>query len=339
MEKIGVVQYGLGPIGVSTVKLLLHKRGVAVVGAVDIDPAKAGKSLADVVGDGRLSGIEVVDRIEKVHVDSRVKVTIHATGSYVKDVLPQLREIASHGFHIISSCEELAYPWREHLEITRQIDRAARDYGVSILGTGVNPGFLMDTLAITLTGVCQRISKIECRRIQDAALRRLPFQRKIGAGLTLGEFQDKVNAGVVRHVGFRESIWMIADSLGWNLDKIDERVEPIIADRTLRSRFITVEKGQVAGIDQTAVGEQEGNEKIRLNLQAYLGCETPRDEVYIEGTPNLEMQIKGGVNGDIATAAMLVNTITKVVGAEPGLHTMRDLPIPSALLGDVRELL
>ncbi len=334
---IGIVQYGLGPIGISVLKLLLEKKGLEIVGAIDIDPEKIGKSLSDVTGEKDVPRIKVTNHIEDVRIENEIKVAIHATGSYIEDVFPQLKEISKQGFHIVSSCEELSYPWKEHPEIAYEIDRIAKDNEISILGTGVNPGFLMDALPIVLTGVCQRISRIECKRVQDASSRRLPFQKKIGAGLGLDDFQNKVNSGMIRHVGFRESLHMISDAMNWKLDKIVERVEPILAKKEVKSEFLLVEKGKVAGINQMAIGLKSGSELLKLNLQAYLGCKSPREEIRIEGLPNIEMEIKGGVHGDIATASILVNSISKIVNTKPGLHTMRDLAIPSALLGGIRE--
>jgi 4-hydroxy-tetrahydrodipicolinate reductase len=333
LKKIGVVQFGLGPIGISVIKLLVEKKDFEISGAIDIDPRKISRPLSALTGKKELSGINVAEKLRDIEVKNEVKVAIHTTGSYLKEVTPQLKEIADSGFHIVSSCEELSYPWREHQEFAKEINDFAKRNKISILGTGINPGFLMDTLIITLTGLCQKISKIECKRRQDASERRLPFQKKIGAGLTLGEFQKKVRSGLIRHVGFRESIWMIADSLNWNLDEITETTRPIIAEKRVKSKFLTVEKGHVIGIDQIARGILDNSEMIKLNLLAYLGCPYPKEEINIEGFPKIQMEIKGGVHGDFGTTSIIVNSIPKVIDSEPGLHTMRDLPIPSALLG------
>jgi 4-hydroxy-tetrahydrodipicolinate reductase len=338
LKKIGVVQYGLGPIGLSVTKLLTEKKNFEIVGAVDIDPKKICQPLSSLTGKKELSGIKVSENLEDIEINNEIKVAIHTTGSYLKEVTPQLKEIANSGFHIVSSCEELSYPWREHQKFARKINDFAERNKISILGTGINPGFLMDALVITLTGLCQKISKIQCKRIQDASERRLPFQKKIGAGLTPDEFQKKANSGLIKHVGFRESIWMIVDSLNWNLDRITETTRPIISEKRVKSKFLTVEKGLVTGIDQTAIGILKDSELIRLNLLAYLGCSYPKEEVSIEGFPKIQMEIKGGVHGDFGTSSIIVNSIPKIIDSEPGLHTMRDLPIPSALLGKKESL-
>ena len=226
-----------------------------------------------------------------------------------------------------------------HAELSRELDARAHKKGVTILGTGVNPGFVMDTLVVTTSGVCQEVKKIRSARIQDASVCRLPFQKKIGAGLTPAEFWAKVKEGTIRHVGFAESVAMIALALGWKLDKIEEKVEPKIAERTVASDHVKVEPGQVAGVDQNAWGISGGEQLITLNLQAYLGCRDPREWIVIEGRPPIELTIKGGIHGDIATSAVVVNCIPRVINARLRLATIKDLPVPSAWFGDSRQFI
>jgi 4-hydroxy-tetrahydrodipicolinate reductase len=262
---------------------------------------------------------------------------LHSTGSYLRDVKAQLLKIIDSGADLISTCEELAYPFLKHPGLSRELDTRARRKGVTVLGTGVNPGFVMDTLVVTTSGVCQEVKKIRSARIQDASVRRLPFQKKIGAGLTPAEFKAKVEEGTIRHVGFAESIAMIASALGWKLDRIEEKVEPKIAERTVAGDYVKVEPGQVAGVDQNAWGIRSGERLITLNLQAYLGCSDPREAIVIEGRPPIELTVKGGIHGDIATSAVVVNCIPRVLNSRPGLTTMKDLPVPSAWFGDLRQ--
>jgi len=202
-----------------------------------------------------------------------------------------------------------------------------------VLATGVNPGFAMDTLPIVLTAACQSVERVTVTRIQDARLRRLPFQQKVGAGLTTEQFQRRVAEGAVRHVGMTESIAMIADALGWRIDRISDEVQPKLAKVTISSEFLAVDPGYVCGIIQDGVGYREDQPAIRLHFEAYLGAPDPYDGVEIEGSPALSMRIAGGIQGDIATASMVVNSIPKVLAAAPGLHTMRDLPLPSFFPG------
>jgi 4-hydroxy-tetrahydrodipicolinate reductase len=230
---------------------------------------------------------------------------------------------------IVSTTEELAYPLWNQKRLAATIDAAARKARVAVVGTGVNPGFTMDALPITLTGVCEHVSAITVNRIQDARTRRLPFQQKIGAGLTRAQFQARVDDGRVRHVGLTESIAMIADAMGWKLDRVTDEIAPTIAELSVSSQFLTVEAGHVSGLIQDGVGYVGGEPLIRLHMEAYLGAPESYDSVDIEGTPRLSMKIAGGVHGDVATASITVNSIPRVLKAPPGLHTMRSLPIPS----------
>ncbi len=164
--------------------------------------------------------------------------------------MPQLEEVLKRRVPIVTTTEEAAYPAAHNRRLARRIDEAARKAKVAILGTGVNPGFTMDALPIALTAVCERVDSVEVHRVQDARVRRLPFQQKIGAGLTLEQFRRKVDEGSVRHVGFAESIQMIADALGWKLDKITDDVKPVVADGTVQSELLAVDAGYVSGIIQ-----------------------------------------------------------------------------------------
>jgi len=197
----------------------------------------------------------------------------------------------------------------------------------------VNPGFVMDALPIALTSVCERVDRIVVNRVQDARIRRLPFQQKIGAGLTTEQFQKKVDDGSVRHVGMTESIAMIADSLGWTLDRIADDIQPKLASVTISSEYLAVDPGYVCGIIQDGIGYRKGEPVIKLHMEAYLGSPETYDSVDIEGLPSLSMRIAGGIHGDVATASIIVNSIPKVLSAAPGLHTMRDLPLPSFFSG------
>jgi len=315
------------------VKYVLQKEGVKIVGAVDIDKGKVGKDLGEVAV-GKRIGVKITDDPEGLLRRTKPDIVLHSTGSYLQNVKSQLFQIMDSGADIISTCEELSYPFLKHPEIAKALDRRARKKRVTLLGTGVNPGFVMDTLAITATGVCQDVKKISAFRIQDASVRRLPFQKKIGAGLSLDDFKAKVAEGTIRHVGFAESIAMIASAMGWKLDRIEESVEAKVAEKPVASEHIKVEAGQAAGVDQNAWGIKNNERVITLNLQAYLGCPDPKELIVVEGSPPIELTIKGGVHGDIATSAVVVNCIPRVINAQPGLSTMKDLPVPSAWFGN-----
>jgi len=235
--------------------------------------------------------------------------------------------------HVVTTCEELAFPTPENQAAWRDIDRAATAKKVSVLATGVNPGFAMDALPIMMTAVCERVDRVTVNRIQDARIRRIPFQMKIGSGLTRAQFARKVDEGTVRHVGLTESIAMIADAIGWKLDRITDEIRPKIAKETVASEFLAVDPGYVCGIIQDGVGYRKGEALIRLHMEAYLGAPETYDRVDIEGSPKLSATFAGGIHGDVATASITVNSIPKVLDAAPGLHTMRDLPLPAFFPG------
>ena len=326
---VRVLHFGLGPIGAAVVKQVAERRGFKIVGAVDIDPAKVGRDLGEVAGVGRPLRVKVSDDAKKTIKSTKPDVVVLCTLSSLKKVLPQMEQILKLKVPIVSTTEELAYPTGANMRYAREIHALAKKAKVAVLGTGVNPGFTMDALPITLTGVCERVDSIRVDRIQDARVRRLPFQQKIGAGLTSAEFQARVDAGTVRHVGLTESIAMIADAFAWKLDKITDEIAPKIAAERVSSEFLTVERGRVAGIIQDGVGYRGGQPIITLHMEAYLGAPESYDSVDIAGSPNIKSKIAGGVHGDVATASITVNSIPKILEVAPGLHTMRDMPIPS----------
>jgi 4-hydroxy-tetrahydrodipicolinate reductase len=332
-RKIRAVQFGCGPIGCAVAKLALQRPDIELVGAVDIDKNKVGRDLGQLLGIGKEIGIFVSDDADAVLAGARADVAFHQTGSSLQIVFPELAKILGYAVNVISSTEELAYPYRRQAELATELDRIAKKNAVTLLSTGVNPGFLMDAWPLAMTAVCQVVDRIKAVRIQDARTRRFPFQKKIGAGCTLEEFQKRVNAGTIRHVGLEESIAMIAAGLDWELDEVRETIEPVVAKAQAQSEYITVRPGQVAGVRQVGRGLRNGEEVITLEFEASLGAPESYDAVYITGTPNLEVVIKGGTPGDIATAAMVVNAAHRVVEAPPGLVTMKDLPLVTCAAG------
>ena len=326
---IRVLHVGLGPIGLGVVRQVAGRKGLTAVGAVDLDPGKVGRDLGDVAELGRKLRLKVQDDVDAVIRATKPDVAVLCTSSSIAKLVPQVAAIVKRRVPIVSTTEELAYPTRERRRHARQIDELAKKGKVAVLGTGVNPGFVMDALPIMLTGVCESVQKVHVDRIQDARIRRLPFQQKIGSGLTPEAFQARVDAGTVRHVGLAESITMIADALGWTLDRVTDDIAPKIAEKPVSSQFLNVEAGQVCGLIQDGVGYRDGEAVITLHMEAYLGAPESYDAVEITGTPPLKMKLAGGVHGDIATASIAVNSIPRVLTAAPGLHTMRSLPLPS----------
>lgn len=326
---IRVVLVGLGPIGAAVGRQLDARKGFQLVGTVDIDPAKVGKDAGDVLELGRRLRVRVADRIGETLTATRADVAVLCTSSELERVLPQLEEILKRRVPIVTTTEEAAYAVPKNRRVVRRLDEVARKAKVAVVGTGVNPGFVMDALPIALTAVCERVDRIAVQRVQDARMRRLPFQRKIGAGLTAELFQRGVENGTLRHVGFSASIQMIADAMGWKLERVTDEVAPKVASRAIESEFLTVAPGQVTGIVQDGAGYVGGERRITLHLEAYLGAPESFDSVLIEGSPRVHSRIAGGVHGDVATASMVVNSIPALLEAAPGFRTMRDLRLPS----------
>jgi len=339
MEKVKVVLYGVGAMGSRIAKFLLEKEGVEIVGAIDVAEEKVGKGLGEILGLDKQLGIAVSNDPDAVFSRVKADIMVHATTSFLKQVYPQIAKALEHRVNVVSTCEELAYPYIAEPELAQKLDELAKKHGVTVLGTGINPGFIMDTLAITLTGVCQKVERIKVTRIVNAATRRVPFQKKIGAGLSVKEFRDRIERKTITgHVGLEQSISMIASALRWELDEIEvDSVKPVVAKTPVESEAIQVEPGKVAGLRQCSRGMMGGREVITLDLQAYIGAEEKYDSISIHGVPSLHMKIAPCINGDFGTVAMIVNSIPKVLKAPPGLLTMKDLPIPSAVLKDMRK--
>src|SRR5229473_2382867 len=290
MSHIRVLHVGLGPIGAAILAQIAARPGFKIVGGVDIDPAMLGRDLATVAGLNRRLGLRVLNDTAKALKAAKPDVVVHCTRSSIKKVLPELETVLKSKTPIVSTTEELAYPSYTHIRQARQIDALAKKAKVAVLGTGVNPGFAMDALPIALTAVCERVERVTVHRVQDARMRRLPFQQKIGAGLTTEQFQKKLDAGSVRHVGLTESIAMIADALGWRLDRITDDIQPKLASVTISSEFLAVDPGYVCGIVQDGVGFRKGKPAIRLHMEAYLGAPESYDAFQIEGSPTLSMK-------------------------------------------------
>ncbi len=291
-----VVIYGFGQIG----RLLAEacvKRGFEVVGAVDINPEIVGKSLRDF-------GIES-DAVIKDRLNFDGDLAYVTTGSYLDKVYPQIEECVKAGFNVISTCETLAYPEYRYPELARKIDEIAKEEGVTVLGSGVNPGFLLDTLPIVLSAVCVEIKAIRAVRSVDALKRRTQFQRKVGIGLSLEEFKK---ANLSGHVGYAESALLIAEALGVKGD-VREDQKPVVVD------------GVVQGVK--GFGEVVGDKSIRVEFHAYANAEE-YELIEIEGDNSVVWK-SSGVKGDLGTVAVLVNLAKSVVEHRAGLIKMTDL--------------
>jgi len=335
MKNLNVVSFGVGVIGGLTSRFILEEKRnrLNLVGAYDIDPNKVGRDLGSVIGLAHSVGIRISDDLDKV-LGSDVDAAIHTTSSFLKGAYPQLESIVTRGVDVVSSCEELSYPYVVDRKLADKLDLTAKKHGVTVLGTGINPGFLMDALPIALTAPCKTVRKIRITRRMNAATRRVPFQKKVGAGMTREEFARAVeDRRISGHVGLEESAAMLADAIGWTLDKVEVgRVEPVIAEAATNQGYVRIPRGRVAGVKQSARGLVRGKPLIELNFMAYVGSEEEYDQVEIDGTPPVNCRISPCVHGDHGTVAMLVNMVPKVVSSQPGLVTMKDMRLPSAFL-------
>ncbi|MEM3062168.1 MAG: hypothetical protein QW303_01290 [Nitrososphaerota archaeon] len=340
-NEIKVILCGLGPMGKLIAKEILEKKGVRIVGAVDVAKEMVNKDLGEILELGKTLGIKVTNDLEGLLSDIEADVAIVATSSYLKDVYPQIALFVKAGINVISTCEELSYPYYKYPALSNEIDLLAKKHHVTILGTGINPGYLMDTLPITLTGVCKHVDSIKVTRMMNSSKRRVSYQKKIGTGLTPEEFKKMVNEKkITGHVGLLESIAMIAAALEWKLDEIKELPpEPVIAEKEILTSYTTIKVGHVCGLKSIAHGIKAGRPVIILEFISHAAVEEEYDAILIDGVPKVYEKIAGGIHGDIGTAAIVINMIPKLLNANPGLLTMKDLPLPSAAIEDLRVYL
>jgi len=324
-KPIRVLQLGLGPIGVSSAELVLHRDDLELVGAVDCDPEKAGRTVGELIGSTSCS-VPIVADLAAALDESRPDVVLQTTGSRLPQVADQLKCCIRGGASVVSTCEELLYPWYRHADLAEELDTLARARGIRMLGTGVNPGFVMDLIPVMVSASCKRIESVYVEREVDASTRRGPLQQKIGAGMEASRFRELAAEGKIGHVGSCESASLILHGLGWRADSLTETIEPVIADRAIQTDFVRVEAGRVAGIHQVAVATRGDAEIVRLDLKMYVGAKEPYDRVRLAGDPAIDLSFKGGVAGESATIANLINAVPRLIALPPGIRTVLDLP-------------
>ncbi len=316
---------GLGVIGQEIARAALANDEVELIGAVDSSPTLAGRPLSEVVGQA-VGSMKVHSSLAPAVARRKGVVLLHATGSRLPQVKGQLLEAMSLGLHVVSTCEELAFPWFNHPEIADTLETAAQRAGVSIVGTGVNPGFVLDRLVATLGQVCGAVSHAKVSRTVDARTRREALQRKVGAGLSEDEFFSLVDQGRIGHVGLVESAALCALGLGLDCDDYEEELTPVFADEDISGGAFLVKKGQVAGMHQVAVALDDGQERVRLELTIALGADDPGDVIELDADPKVKVLIPGGLPGDRATAHLVVNAAPRMTASQPGLLTVLELP-------------
>ncbi|MBI3884690.1 MAG: dihydrodipicolinate reductase [Opitutae bacterium] len=329
MKKVKVAQFGLGPIGLESLRLAAAQPWMEIVGAADNDPAKAGRPLAEMTGLGSLDGLSVAPSLEEIFRDTQPDVILHTATSRARATLEQMRPALEVGVSVATTCEELVFPRLRVPDLFEEYHALCRHTGARLVATGVNPGFVMDLLPIGLTGVCRAVDHIRVERVVNATTRRRPLQAKIGSGQEAAAFRAKLQSGAAGHAGLRESLALVAHAMAWTLDEIREQSEPVVADRKLATEFFTVAAGQVCGVHQRVVGSVGPVEKISLELRMYLEALAPHDTIVISGRPGLHVTIAGGVAGDDATVASLINVVPRLLAAAPGLRLLTELAVPS----------
>lgn len=327
--KIKIAQFGLGPIGIESLRLAATKPWADIVGGVDIDPAKAGQPLSKITGLPLPDSVRVhASFAELIAAQARPDLVIHTSVSRFPDAMTQMKPIVEAGCSIVSSCEELLFPHLKYPDLAAEFHALCQTHGAKVLGTGVNPGFVMDALAVCLTWVCRRVESIEIERVVDASKRRLPLQKKIGSGLQPEEFRRLFQEGKMGHVGLVESLALIAHAMNWQIGRIAETCEPILAHQDIQTEFLNVESGQTRGIHHCAQASTHEGRRVSLDLKMYLHAENPRDVIRIDGDPSVNAILQDGIHGDRATVAALVNAVPRVMSAAPGLLLMTDIPLP-----------
>ena len=326
--RIKIAQFGLGPIGLETLKLAATKPWAEIVGGVDIDPAKIGQDLGALTRMRGLRDCRVWGSLEELVAHVRPDVVFHTAVSKFKDAFTQIEPMARRGISVVSSCEELLFPALREPRLAAKLDRVCKKAGARVVGTGVNPGFVMDLLPVCLTGVSREVRAVHVQRVVNASTRREPLQRKIGSGLPPEEFRRRFKQGKAGHAGLKESLALIAHCLGWPVRNIVETGDAVVADHNIRTRFLEVKRGQTCGLHQHAEATLNGRVCLTLDLKMYLDAKDPHDAVQVEGEPPLDVVVNGGVAGDQATVAALVNTAPRLLDAPAGLLLMTDLPVP-----------
>ncbi|CAN5824151.1 oxidoreductase [soil metagenome] len=330
-KKIKVAQFGMGPIGRACVQLLAERSGMEIVGAIDIDPALTGKSVADLCGLADTEAGQVYATFEELWNEVQPDAILHTAGSRAAISFAQCRPMLERGLAVVSSCEELLYPYFRAPEETAEYDALCQKTGGRILGTGVNPGFVLDMLPVCLSTVCRSVSHVHGERVVNASLRRMPLQKKIGSGLHPDEFRRLWNEGKAGHAGFKESLMIIGHAMGWKMGEITEVLEPVIADHDIKTDFFEVPTGMTCGLHQIVSAESTEGNRIHLDLKMYLDALEPHDYVRLESDPPMEAYLRGGVSGDKATVAAVVNSITRLLSAPPGVRLITEIPLAASI--------
>lgn len=344
MENIRIAIWGFGAMGAGMANMLYKKKGVDVVGVCDLHPERAGKSVAEVLGIDKWSDVMIDKDIDKVLSVPNIDLCLLATDSYTKGAFNKMKLILEKGINVITTAEEMAYPKAQEPELAKQISDIAKANGVTVLGTGINPGMIMDLLVVCLTGCMETLDHVEAKRVNSLSPFGVTVMEEQGVGITKDEFENRVAKDeLAGHVGFSESINMIADAVGWEVDKFEQQMKPIYTSVDRKSPYGFAAAGNIAGINMTGQGHVEGQVKIDMihpqQIEPEMEGTHTGDYITLQGNPPVNMAITPEVDGGVGTIAMCVNMIPHVINAKAGLKTMIDLPVPRAIMGDMRNLL
>ncbi len=345
MRNVKVAMWGFGAMAGGTARVLLTKTGVELTGACVRNPMNNGRSIFDVLGveRGDRADAFIVNDISKIIYEGSCDICVIATDSFTKDVFPKIKYVVERGINVITIAEEISWPKAQSPELAEEMDRLAKKHGVSILGTGINPGLMMDLLAICLTGCMTDVEKVLCRRVNSLS----PFGKLVmeeqGIGIAVEDFNRRAAEGSISgHVGFAESVGMIAEALGWEVEKFEQQMKPIVTEVDRKSPYGFAAAGNVAGVNMTGQGYVDGKVKIDMyhpqQIEPQLAGVQTGDYIELTGTPSVNMSNIPEVDGGIGTIAMCVNMLPFVVAAPPGLKTMLDMPVPRAVMGDFRKI-
>lgn len=346
MENVKVALWGFGAMGSGMAKMLLTKKGVDIVGVCDMHPERVGKSIFDILGvkKGNRKDVIINDKIEEVLTEKSCDICLCATDSFTKNAFPKLKFALEKKINVISTAEEMSYPKAQNPELAEELNKIAKENGVTILGTGINPGLIMDLLVVCLTGCMTNVEHVEAKRVNSLSPFGPAVMEEQGVGLKVDVFNKLVEDGTLAgHVGFAESVNMIADAIGWKVDKFQQQMAPIVTSIDRKSPYGFAAAGDVAGVNMTGQGYVDGEAKIDMihpqQIEPEMEGTSTGDYITIKGTPEVNMCIKPEVEGGLGTIAMVVNMIPHVINAKPGLKTMIDLPVPRAIMGDFRDFI
>ncbi len=331
--RFNVIQIGLGPMGKLITRLLDSRKNINLLGVVDIDPRLEGKNLADILETSTTTELKIQNSIDPLLEMNQIDVAVVATSSSLQNVAVTVERLIAAGINVVSICEELSFPYNRYPELSEKLDKLAKENQCTIVGTGINPGYLMDLLPIILTAPCQKVNKIYITRMMNSSKRREPFQRKIGTGLSVSEFREKIEKKeITGHVGLSESIEMILSALGESGGTIKEfPPEPVLATKDFNTSYgENIHEGDVCGLKSKAIHRKSetGEIFVYIDFVAYAGDHDEFDSVKIDGVPDINQKIIGGVHGDLGTAAMVANLIPLTYNFKSGLFTMKDIPVP-----------